>query len=386
MPEIYLGETPFMNINKLTVFIAALLMAQLSNAGSYYDKSLTSIAQYRLTAGTPNTDEVTDEWFEGAFVDAIKYDTQEFSYRSPRYKDFSVDFTTLLNAGNDREKFSAALKWKGIKISHETGSAKGQFITPNGSNDLFVNAGDALPTRCVAYWAGDCVDKVMVEAGKEVEMEFEGNKLQFTFAWQEGMQSVMGISTYDVQTPLLLSREVDVDSTVRYSSGGTETHTYKDTELWGSVIDSKGEMSSKAVYFGIDASELRLIEAYENNKIFHHGFVGSIFTMISEQSFKSSGEQEQLLSDLYGIEVEKAEDFVSSSEAVFSFEYTFGYMLVFQIDRNSKSQAFIQAGVRGVFLFSDTFADEPYSESRYVIDEISGDTFNGYFVSMGSNF
>lgn len=370
----------------LSLCLMALLTSQVSWAGSYFDQSLTSISQYKLTAGTPNTDEVTDEWFEGAFEDAIKYDTQEFSFRSPRFKDFSIDFTTLLNAGNDREKISAALKWKGIKISHESGSAKGKFITPNSNDELFVNVGTALPRSCVGYWAGTCVEKIMIEGGKEVEMEFEGNKLQYTFAWEGGMQKVIGISQYDVQTPLLISRKVDVDSTVRYSSGGTETHTYTDTELWGSVIDSKGEVSSTSIYFGMDGTELRLIEAYENNKRFHHGFVGSMFTMITAQSFKSSGEQEQLLSELYGIEIDKAEDFESTSEAVFSFEFNLGYQMVFQIDRVSKSQAFIQAGIRGVWLFSDTFADEPSSESTYVIDEISGDTYNGYYVSVGSNF
>ncbi len=365
--------------------LMALLVSNLSWAGEYFDQSLTSISQYKLTAGTPNTDEVTDEWFEGAFEDAIKYDTQEFSFRSPRFKDFSIDFTTLLNADNDREKISAALKWKGIKISHESGSAKGKFITPNSNDDLFVNVGDTLPRRCVGYSAGDCLEKIMIEAGKEVEMEFEGNKLQYTYAWDGGMQKVIGISQYDVQTPLLLSRKVDPDSNVSYSSGN-ETHNYKGTELWGSVIDSKGEVTSTNIYFGMDATELRLIEAYENNKRFHHGFVGSMFTMLTTQSFKSSGEQEQLLSETYGIEIDKAEDFDSTSAAVFSFEFNVGYQLVFQIDRTSKSQAFIQAGIRGVWLFSDTFADEPSSESTYVIDEISGDTYNGYYVSVGSNF
>ena len=365
--------------------LMAMLISQVSWAGTYFDQSLTSISQYKLTAGTPNTDEVTDEWFEGAFEDAIKYNTQEFSFRSPRFKEFSIDFSTLVNADNDREKFSAALKWKGIKISHESGSAKGKFITPSNNDDLFVNAGTSLPRTCVSYWAGTCVEKIMIEAGKEVEMEFEGNKLQYTFAWEGGIQKVVGISQYDVQTPLLLSRKVDADSTVRYPSGN-ETHTYTDTELWGSVIDSKGQVTSNSIYFGMDATELRLIEAYDRNKRFHHGFVGSVFSMITQQSFKSSGEQEQLLSELYGIEIDKAKDFVSTSEAVFSFEFNLGYQVVFQIDRTSKSQGFIQAGIRGVWLFSDTFADEPSSESTYVIDEISGDTYNGYYVSVGSNF
>ncbi len=189
----------------------------------------------------------------------------------------------------------------------------------------------------------------MIERNKKVKMSFTGQKIQYTFSWDQEMQRVIGVSQYKIEPPILLSHKVDPEisnTTYSASNGGTGRHYYADKELWRSVIDSKGESTATSIYFGIDATEYRLKQAYDNNLTMHNGIVGSVFMMLTDVVYKSSGEQELLLTELYDVDVEKAEDFNNSN--IMTMEFNLGYMFTLMYNPSDKSQAFIKAGIRGV--------------------------------------
>lgn len=368
------------------ILFSTLLLSCVSSWAGYFDNSLTSITQYKMTSGMPSTDEVTDEWFESAFKEEIVFETQEVRYRSPVFKDFSIDISTLLSAKNDRDKLSAALKWKGITIGHEEGEAKASFISAGSNSDLFVQTGTSLPTTCTGS-KYDCVERIMINSNEDVTLDYEADRIQYAFAWRQGMQSVIGVTRYVMNSPILLSRDVDPSiSSTCYNScgaGSAGRYTYANQEVWGSTIDPFGKTTSTSFYYGIDGSELRLYEASEKSTGFHSGIVGSFFVMFNNYEVESSGRQEQLINDTYGTDFEKAEDF--SSDLILSFEFNLGYMWVANLTQ-SGSQVFAQAGVRGIWFMSDSLADDPGSENQYVIDEFSGSDYNGWYVGIGANF
>ena len=373
----------------MKLFHATALLLMLSHslstmANGYYDQSLISFSHYNMASGLPATDDVIDDWFESAFESEIRYETQEFSYRSPRYKDFSIDLSGLLSAENEREKYSAALKWKGIKFSLENGSAKGTFINNFYQNESFVNAGTSLPTQCNETTEYDCLERIMIHGGEEVEMSFEGSKIQYTFSWQDNIQNVVGYAKYNIETPILLSRKLDPDVSYIGNRNGNQLVRYNDKELWQSVIDAKGKTEMTSIYFGADGTEMQLINAYNYNRPINSGPVGSFFCMLTSVDVESSGEQEAYLSETYDVDIKKAESF--SQELILSFEFNLGYMVAFMYDPISKGQGFLQAGIRGVWFMSDSLGDEANSESSYVIDEISGDSYNGYYLTAGATF
>jgi hypothetical protein len=353
-------------------------------ADEYYDQSIVSFSQYNMASGMPDTDAVIDDWFEAAFEDEIRYDTQEFTFRSPRYKDFSIDVSGLLSAENEREKYSAGLKWKGIKFSLESGSAKGKFISNFSQNETFVDAGTSLPTTCNGTTEYDCLERVMIHGGEEVEMTFEGTKIQYAFRMKDGVQSVFGYSKYNIETPILLSRKLDPNVTPIGNSNGNQVVSYDDKELWQSVIDANGKTEISSLYFGMDGTERQLINAYNRNQPISSGPVGSFFCMLSSIEVESSGEQETYLNETYDVEINKAQDYIS--DLLLTFEFNLGYMVTFMYDRTSKSQGFLQAGVRGVWFLTSSLGDDPAYESSYVIDEFSGDSYNGYYLTAGATF
>ena len=371
-------------INK---YIQILLLSSISIASfnaqaGYYDNSLTTFTQYNMRSGMPNTDGPTDEWFENAFTDEIVFETNEVRYRSPVYKDFSIDMSTLLSAENDREKLSAALKWKGITVSFEEGEAKGKFINVYGTEGNFVNQGTRLPTRCTgSKWS--CVEKIMINSNQEVKLEFSGNKIQYAFNWNEGLQSVVGYSTYEINSPILLSRKVDPEISGYSTSNSQQVSIYRNTETWGSMIDANGVTKSSSFYFGMDGSEYRLYQASTSGQILHHGFTGSFFVMANSYSIESSGEQEEYMNTQYGQDFSKAEDF--SSDMILSFEFNLGYMGVLTLGAGG-TQVFAQAGIRSIWFMSDSLADDPSYESEYVIDEFSGSDYNGLYFGVGGTF
>lgn len=349
------------------------------SVAGYYDNSLTSFTQYNMRSGMPATTEVTDDWFDGAFTEKIVFETKEVRYRSPVYKDFAIDVSTLLTAENDREKLSAALKWKGITVSFEDGEAKGKFINAYGTKGDFVNVGTALPTKCTGS-EYSCITKIMITADQDVSLTFTGNKIQYGFNWDQGMQSVIGYSSYEINSPILLSRKVDPE--VRYSSSGNQqVSNYRNQETWGSMIDAKGITKSTSYYFGMDGSEYRLYQAYLNNDVFHHGFVGSFFMMANSYTVESSGEMEELLNATYGSDFDKASDV--DSDIILSMEFNVGYMGVLTLEG---TQIFAQAGIRGIFFMSDSLADDANYESSYVIDEFSGSDYTGVYFGVGGSF
>lgn len=353
-------------------------------ANEYFDQSLISVSQYNMSNSMPGTDDFTDEWFKGAFEDEIRYETQEFAYRSPRYKDFSIDIGGLLTAENERERYSAALKWKGIKYSFENGSAKSTFINNFYKNETFVNAGSALPTQCNETTEYDCLERIMINGGEEIEMSFQGQKIQYTFSWEKNIQNVIGYSKYNIDSPILLTRALDPDVSYIGNRNGNQLVRYNDKELWQSAIDSHGKTEMTSLYFGMDASEVQLINAYKNNKPVSAGPVGNVFCMLTNVTIESSGEQEAYLSETYDVEINRAQEF--TQEFILSFEYNVGYMVTFMFDPISKKQGFIQAGVRGIFFLSDPHADNPKYESTYVIDQFNGDSYTGYYLTAGATF
>ncbi len=369
-----------------TLVVSGLATLSISSIAGYYDNSLTTYTQYSMRSGMPATDEVTDDWFEGAFTEKIVFETNEVRYRSPVYKGFSIDLTTLLSAKNDREKMNAALKWKGITISHEDGEAKGKFISAFDSSSKFVNAGSTLPSNCKDS-KYSCVEKIMINSSEAITLEFSGNKIQYAFNWDKGIQNVVGYSTYEMNSPILLSREVDPTiSSSCYSSCGAGSggrHYYANTETWGSMIDAKGVTTSTSYYFGIDASEYRLYQASSTGELFTHGVVGSFFMMANSYSVKSSGEQEALLNSLYGTNFETAANF--SSDLILSMEFNLGYMGVLTLSKGG-TQLFAQAGFRGILFMSDSLADSPSFEDEYVIDEFSGSDYTGVYMGVGGTF
>lgn len=371
-------------IRFVTHTLLVLMVSSLSWAG-YYDQSLTSITQYQMTSGMPSTDEVTDEWFETAFKDEIVFETQEVRYRSPVFKDFSIDFSTLLSAENDRDQLSAALKWKGITIGREEGEAKAEFINAS-TDDLFVQAGTSLPTTCTGS-EFDCIEKIMITSNEDAKLEYEMDRIQFAFSWDDGIQSVFGITRYELNAPILLSRKVDPDiSSSCFNSCGAGSggrYTYEDVEAWGSTIDPFGKTTSTSFYYGIDASEYRLYQAANQNLGFHSGIVGSFFILLNNYEVESSGRQEERINELYGTDFEKAEDF--SSDLILSFEFNLGYMWIANITSGG-SQIFAQTGLRGIWFMSDSLADDANNENTYVIDEFSGSDYNGWYIGVGATF
>jgi len=376
-------------INSLSVLVlsvrgllaAALFAASATSMAGYYDNSLTTFTQYHMRSGLPATTEVTDDWFDGAFTEKIVFETDEVRYRSPVFKDFSIDVSTLLTAKNDREQLSAALKWKGITVSYEEGEARGKFVSASGD---FVNAGSSLPTNCLGS-EYSCVEKIMINSNQDVTLEFTGNKIQYGFNWDQGVQNVIGISSYEMNSPILLSRKVDPEiSGYSYVTSQQKTrYTYANQETWGSMIDAKGVTKSTSVYFGIDGSEYRLYQASIRNETFHHGLVGSYFLMANSYSVESSGEQELLLNTQYGTDFSTAEKF--TSDLILSMEFTVGYMAVLTLGHGG-TQLFAQAGIRGIWFMSDSLADDPNSENKYVIDEFSGSDYNGIYFGIGGTF
>lgn len=353
-------------------------------ANEYFDQSLISVSQYNMSNSMPDTDDFTDEWFKGAFEDEIRYETQEFAYRSPRYKDFSIDIGGLLTAENEREKYSAALKWKGIKYSFENGSAKGTFINNFYKNETFVDAGSTLPTQCNESTEYDCLERIMINGGEEIEMSFQGQKIQYTFSWEDNIQNVVGYAKYNIESPILLTRALDPDISYIGNRNGNQLVRYNDKELWQSAIDGHGKTEMTSLYFGMDASEVQLINAYKNNKSISAGPVGNVFCMLTNVTIESSGEQEAYISETYDVEINKAQEF--TQEFILSFEFNLGYMVTFMYDPISKKQGFIQAGVRGIWFLSDSHADDAKYESTYVIDQFNGDSYNGYYLTAGATF
>lgn len=351
----------------------------------FYDNSLTSITQYQMTSGIPSTDEVTDEWFETAFKEEIVFETKEVRYRSPVFKGFSIDLSTLVSAENDRDKLSAGLKWKGITIIHETGEAKASFINANNS-DLYVEAGANLPTGCSGT-GSSCIEKIMITSDEDIKLDYVADKIQFAFNWDDGIQSVVGVNRYKMNSPILLSRKADPNiSSSCYNGCGAGSlgfHTYENQEVWASTIDPYGKTTSTSFYYGIDASEVRLYEASNQSSGFHSGIVGSFFVLLNNYEVESSGRQEQLINDLYGTDFDKADKF--SSDMILSFEFNLGYMWVANVTSGG-TQLFAQTGIRGIWFMSDSLAEDADYKYSYVIDEFSGSDYNGWYLGVGANF
>lgn len=372
-----------MKLKSFVFFYLALFTSTLS-WGDFYDKSLSSITQYQMTSGMPSTDEVTDEWFETAFKEEIVFETKEVRYRSPVYKGFSIDVTTLVSSENDRDKLSAGLKWRGITIIHETGEAKASFINANTNSDLYVQAGQSLPTVC-SRSKYSCLEKIMITSNEDIKLDYVADKVQFAFAWNAGMQSVVGFNRYEMNSPILLSRKIDpnISSTSYSPSNPLGTYTYQDQEVWGSTIDPYGKTTSTSFYYGIDGSEVRLYEAFNKGAGFHSGIIGSFFILLNNYEVESSGRQEQLINDLYGTDFDKADSY--SSDLILSFEFNLGYMWVANVSSGG-AQIFAQTGVRGIWFMSDSLAEDANDKNSYVIDEFSGSDYNGWYFGIGANF
>lgn len=345
---------------------------------SYYDRAATSISQYKMSPVLAE-----GEWANNAFEDGIEYNTQEITFRSPRFKDFSINFTTLLNASNDREKINAMLDWGGIQISHETGSAEAVLTSNSESGDDIVFAGDNLPSFCDSNFRGDCIDKIMIEPGKEISMSFEGSKIQYTWLIKQGgIRSVIGYQSYSIETPLLIKKGAEVPYRSMVIRNGKAVHPYYDQYVWTSMIDSKGKAKTSGMYYGIDARELRIAEAYDNNMNFHHGLNGSFFVVFSSTSLVSSGEQEQLINDLYGEDFDKAPDY--DTDLSMAFEFSLGYSAAIRLSRADKNYLFTEAGVRGFFYANENFSDD--AGAIYEIADYTGNFYRGYYFSVGATF